>query len=255
MATTDILVTMVSDLKRALRKPAATRRWAMLIDTRKCIGCHACTVGCIAENGSPPGVIYRPVFEKEQGVFPKVTRTFVPRPCQHCDQPPCVAVCPTGGTATWKSTDGVSAGTVVIDYARCIGCGMCVPACPYKARSLDEGRYYSEQAPSVPAYEKRPVYESGGTWPRDVPKLPVGVARKCHFCVHRLEAGMLPTCTTTCIGRATYFGDESDPESAIAQAKAAQPVTTLTRVADATPLSGSAAFGPSPTRPRVYYIR
>jgi len=255
MEAADILVTMVDDLRRALRKPAAARRWAMLIDTRKCVGCHACTVGCIAENGSPPGVVYRPVFEQEDGVFPHVTRTFVPRPCQHCDSPPCVAACPLEGTATWKSTDGVSAGTVVIDYAQCIGCGACVPACPYKARTLDEGRYHSEHAPTVPAYEKRPVYESGRTWVRDVPKLPVGVARKCHFCVHRLESGMLPMCVTTCTGRATYFGDETDPESVLAQVKAANTVTTLTAVSDPTPITGAAAFGVSPTRPRVYYIR
>ncbi len=77
----DVLLRMQRELARALAKPANERRWIMVIDLRKCIGCHACTVGCIAENKLPPGVVYRPVIEEEIGEYPNVTRRFIPRPC------------------------------------------------------------------------------------------------------------------------------------------------------------------------------
>lgn len=254
MDSEDVLVTMQNDLKRALSRPASDRRWVMLIDTRKCVGCHACTAGCMAENALPPGVIYRPVFESESGTYPDVRRTFVPRPCQHCDEPPCVPVCPAEGKATWKSTTGVSAGLVMIDPAQCIGCGNCVSACPYQARSLDEGQYHAANAPSVPDLEKRPTEEYGVLRRRVDSQLPIGTARKCHFCLHRMQTGRLPMCVTTCIGRATYFGDEKDPASLVAIVKKASKITTMRSVEDATPITGHATFGKSPTAPRVYYI-
>ena len=97
MQNDDILIVMQKDLERALQKPEAERRWAMLIDLRKCVGCHACTVGCVSENKLPPGMYYRPVHEYEQGKYPQVTRTFLPRPCMQCDNPPCVDACPVKG--------------------------------------------------------------------------------------------------------------------------------------------------------------
>lgn len=254
METEDIILTMRTDLGRALGKADRDRRWAMLIDTRKCIGCHACTAGCVAENASPPGVVYRPVFEEERGTFPKVSRRFVPRPCMQCDRPPCVGVCPKEGKATWKSREGVSAGLVLIDYAECVQCDRCVRICPYKARRRDEGRYFSGRAPFVPAYEKRPSDEYGRRWRREPQSIRAGTARKCHFCLHRLKAGMLPMCTTTCNGRANYFGDLSDPDSLVARVKRANATATIRKVTDPAPLSGKAVFGGSMTEPRVYYI-
>ena len=88
------------------------RDWIMVIDLKKCVGCHACTVACVAENHLPPGVVYRPVFEQEVGTYPQVTRKFLPRPCLQCNNPPCVPVCPVN--ATYKREDGV----VPIDYNR-----------------------------------------------------------------------------------------------------------------------------------------
>ena len=105
----------------------------MVIDIAKCIGCHACTIGCVAENKLPPGVVYRVVLEEETGHYPQVRRRFVPRPCLHCQNPPCVKACPV--TATWKTEQG----TVVIDYNKCIGCRYCLVACPYAARTSDFG--------------------------------------------------------------------------------------------------------------------
>ncbi|MCL5884871.1 MAG: 4Fe-4S dicluster domain-containing protein [Deltaproteobacteria bacterium] len=256
MENVDILITMQEDLKRALKKPEKDRKLAMLIDMRKCSRCHACTAGCVAENASPPGILYRPVFEEEKGTFPKVKRLSIARPCMQCDDPPCVAACPNKGKgkATWKSSEGVSAGIVMINYEQCIGCGKCVPACPYRARALDSGKFHSENAPAVPEYEKRPSDEYGRKWERKPPHLPVGTARKCHFCLHRVKNGMLTMCTTTCTCRANYFGDESDPESLIAKVKKANKVVEITKVTDQDPQTGKVAFGKSATRPRVYYI-
>ncbi|MGQ9857360.1 MAG: 4Fe-4S dicluster domain-containing protein [Thermodesulfobacteriota bacterium] len=205
----DELAVMQEDLGRALGRPK--HRWAMLIDLRRCTACHACTAACVSEQKSPPGVMYRPVYEQELGKFPKVTRRFTPRLCNQCDDPPCVAACPNKGKATWKDKDGV----VMINYAQCIGCGRCVVACPYKARALDGGGFYTAGTPKLQDYEKAPSWEYGNKWAREEDELPVGTARKCHFCVHRLKAGMLPACVTTCPCRANFFGDPEDPQSLI----------------------------------------
>ena len=98
MEREDVLFTLQRDLEKALQKPPEKRRWGMLIDTRKCIGCHACTIGCVAEYKLPPGVVYRPVIDKESGTFPNVKRSFLPRPCFQCEKPSCVPVCPVNAT-------------------------------------------------------------------------------------------------------------------------------------------------------------
>ncbi len=192
---------MQDELAAALKKPLAERRWGMVIDRRKCVGCMSCTVACKAENGLPPGVVYRPVIEEEMGTYPAVGRRFTPRPCMQCENPPCVPVCPVH--ATYRQPDGV----VVIDYEQCIGCRYCITACPYGARGFDFGEYYTTRTPEVQPYELSPSHEYGKKWVRKGERSPVGNARKCQFCLHRLNAGMLPACVTTCIGGATYFGD------------------------------------------------
>ncbi len=208
----NVLLRMQADLRRALAKPVHQRRWVMVIDLRKCVGCYACTIACIAENKLPPGVVYRPVVEEEVGEYPNVTRRFLPLPCMQCDNPPCVPVCPVG--ATYKRADGI----VAIDYNQCIGCRYCIAACPYNHRTFDAGEFYTKGTPKVEDYEKIPNFEYGRKWPRKGDeKSPAGNARKCHFCIHRLEAGMLPACVTTCIGYATYFGDAKDPDSLVSE--------------------------------------
>jgi len=94
LAKEDVIFRMNTELKRALEKPASERHWVMVIDLRRCIGCHACTVACIAENKLPPGVVYRPVMIEEIGVYPNVTMKFLPKPCMQYDNPPCTPVCP-----------------------------------------------------------------------------------------------------------------------------------------------------------------
>ena len=220
----DVLIRMQRELVRAMNKPIEKRRWGMIIDTRKCVACHSCTVGCIMENKLPPGVVYRPVIDQEIGSYPNVSRRFLPRPCMQCDNPPCVPVCPV--KATWKRPDGV----VVIDYNVCIGCRYCITACPYQARTFDFGQNWDHNAAhgndgglaleTCRKYAQEPSFEYGTTWSRSegvIPKSPVGNARKCTFCVHRLEHRQLPMCVTTCLGRATLFGDLNDPATLVSQ--------------------------------------
>jgi Fe-S-cluster-containing dehydrogenase component len=195
-------------------------------------------------------VVYRPVVTEESGEFPNVRLKFTPRPCMQCEEPPCVPVCPV--TATWRRPDGVT----IVDYDKCIGCRYCLTACPYGARTSDFGRYYTEnEATGAPAGAERPLLgengaplewenrsngELGKAWDRSGHQSPMGNARKCTFCLHRLEAGQLPTCSTTCIGRANYFGDANDPDSLVSQLLAKEPTYTLL------PHKG--------TKPRVFYI-
>lgn len=208
----NLLLRMQADVRRAIGKPVEQRRWVMGIDVRKCVGCSACTVACAVENKLPPGMFYRVVLEETTGEYPDVRRRFFARPCLHCDNPPCVEPCPvTPVKATRKRPDGV----VEIDYETCIGCGLCVVACPYGARALDNGDFFTEGTPQRQAYEGVPAYEYGREWKRDGTSLPVSKARKCHFCLHRLEAGMLPACVTTCICNGVYVGDLNDPQSLI----------------------------------------
>lgn len=228
------LLRMQEDLLRALKKPRGMRKWSMVLDLRRCIGCSACTIGCKAENILPPGVVYRPVMDEEFGSYPRVTRRFTPRPCMQCDNPPCTPVCPV--TATYKREDGI----VVVDYNKCIGCRYCITACPYNARTADFGDAYTEGTPKLQDYEFRPTFEYKKKWPRKRGKSPIGNARKCHFCIHRIEIGLLPACVTTCIGGATYFGDNNDTDSLVSELIARPNIATLK------PELG--------TKPKVYYI-
>jgi Fe-S-cluster-containing dehydrogenase component len=242
----DVLLRMQRELKKAMAKPVEERSWVMVIDTRKCVGCHACTIACVAENNLPPGVVYRPVVTEEFGEYPNLQTRFTPRPCMQCDEPPCVPVCPVN--ATWKRPDGI----VAIDYDKCIGCRYCLIACPYGARTSDFGESYvagvadgSDETETVvfgaqAPWMEEPTHEYGKAWQREDHRSPEGNARKCHFCLHRLEVGQLPKCATSCIGRATYFGDANDPESLVNELIAANNVQTLL------PHKG--------TRPRVHYI-
>ena len=241
----DILIRMQAELRKALTKPMEERHWSMVINLRRCVGCHACTEACMSENKLPSGVIYRFVMDEEMGRYPNVSRRFTPRPCMHCDNPPCVKVCPVN--ATFKQADG----TVVIDYERCIGCRFCIVSCPYTARVMDFGDDYMKGTPEVSGLIVG--QEQGGVWghaanyeyavkhERGVKRdSPIGNARKCHFCLHRLENGMLPACVTTCIGRVNTFGDANDPDSLVSELIASSGIIQL-----------KAELG---TDPSVYYL-
>lgn len=186
-------------------------RYVMIADLRRCVGCQTCTAACKETNGTPPGVQWRRVLDLEAGEYPEVSRVFLPTGCQHCDEPPCMEVCPS--TATRKRADGI----VTIDYDICIGCGYCAISCPYEARykvdqadfAFGRGAIASEQARFDPAK--------------------IGVATKCTFCVDRIDAGIArgkvpgvdpeatPACANACLSGALRFGDIEDPDSAVSR--------------------------------------
>ena len=154
-------------------------RYAMVIDTRRCIGCHSCTVACKINNELPVDMIYNPVTTiGPVGIYPDLHMTHLPLLCMHCDNPPCVGCCPTG--ASQQREDGI----VWVDEAKCIGCKACVLACPYDART---------------------------------PNHQTGVVNKCDFCKDRVEEGLEPHCVKTCHQRARIFGDLDDPNSEVSK--------------------------------------
>ena len=115
--------------------------YGMLIDLKKCVGCHACSVACKEAHGTRPGVRRSRVDRVFEGTYPDVRKTAYPMLCMHCETAPCVEVCPQD--ATYKREDGI----VVIDKDKCIGCGSCQTVCPYDARHLaasEDGYFGSE---------------------------------------------------------------------------------------------------------------
>lgn len=185
-------------------------RWAMVADLRRCVGCQTCTAACKHANDTPPGVMWRRVLDLEFGEYPDVQRAFVPVSCQHCDDPPCLDVCPT--TATKKRPDGI----VTMDYDLCIGCAYCALACPYQARFKTEHPGFAFGTATEPEQARRDDARRA-------------VATKCTFCVDRIDAGLAqgltpgvdpaatPACVNSCIAQALAFGDLDDPASPVSQ--------------------------------------
>src|SRR6267142_2630621 len=160
-------------------------RYGFVIDQRKCIGCHACTVACKEENQVPLGVNRTWVKYIEKGTFPDTRRYFSVMRCNHCDNAPCVTICPT--VALYRRPDGI----VDFDGDRCIGCKSCMQACPYDALYID------------------PETQT---------------AAKCHYCAHRIEVSLEPACVIVCPVEAIVPGDLDDPNSRIARLVASQQV-------------------------------
>lgn len=205
--------------RQSAAAPASARkyRYGMVIDTRRCVGCRACVVACKAENKTPPGVSYTVVVEEALGNRPNDKPLFMTKPCFHCENPPCVPVCPVSATFK-REQDGI----VVIDYNRCIGCRYCITACPYGARYFDFGENYAQVAEETP-WATVPSPEYGQYKVRHGEASPVGNVRKCTFCLHLQDAegrydkaaGRWPACAKTCPGHAIHFGDFNDPESEV----------------------------------------
>lgn len=162
------------------------RQWAMVIDLRKCDGCKKCTEACQATHHLPQTFEWIKVFDMTDKTGAKY---FMPRPCMQCENAPCLRVCPVA--ATFKESDGV----VLVDQDRCIGCRMCMAACPYGARYFNYADPPQASNPFGHATPQFPVPQQKGT---------VG---KCMFCVHRTEDGQLPACVEACGMKAIYIGD------------------------------------------------
>lgn len=156
-------------------------RYAMLIDTRRCVGCYACRIACQMRNGLQDAEGFVRFEHYEGGTYPNPTSSIVPVQCMHCADAPCEKVCPTGATYITDS------GVVLVDEEKCIDCKYCVAACPYDVRTPIQGA-----APYVD---------------------------KCRFCFDGAKgAPDSPSCANTCITRCRTFGDVDDPESDISKA-------------------------------------
>jgi len=210
------------------------RRWAMAVDSKKCpTGCKECIEAChrahnVPDFGNPKDEVKWIWSEPFKDVFPGQEHRFIEeklkeRPilvlCNHCDNPPCVRVCPT--QATFKREED---GIVMMDYHRCIGCRFCIAGCPYGARSMnfrDPRPFIKKVNPQFPTRTK-------------------GVVEKCNFCEERLAQGLIPACVEACKDKALTFGDLENLQSEIRKIVQAQ--LTLRRKPE---------LG---TRPQVYYL-
>lgn len=155
-------------------------RFGMVIDLTRCIGCQSCTMNCVMENNLLPGK-FRTIVSEYEAYSKDGKRAAIaslPRLCNHCQSPACIEMCPTG--ASHQRSNGI----VKIDTKECIGCALCVDACPYHARYID---------------------------------LDILKADKCTFCDHRLKEGLLPSCVETCVGGVRIIGNLNDKNSNIRQ--------------------------------------
>lgn len=212
-------------------------RWGMVIDLKKCYGCNGCVIACKQEHFLPPGVFFNHVIMTEEGKFPNVKKLMYPTICNHCEDPVCVEVCPTG--ASYKREDGI----VAIDNSKCTGCQYCIMACPYDQRTFIESAnepYYEQGKSSLELIGEKLYPFNNGT------------VAKCTFCMERIDEGLkkglkpgidreaTPACVNTCYTDARYFGDLDDPDSIVSK---------LVRENQAFTLCPESGTGPS-----VYYF-
>ena len=203
-------------------------RYGMAINKTRCIGCQTCAYACKMQNGVSKDARWNRVLteggdvaDDAQGQYPNLSRTYLPVACQHCENPACLRVCPTG--ATYKDDKG----RVEIDYDKCIGCRMCMSACPYtgvRSFNWEEPKYALDFA----------------TGDADAAPHQKHVVEKCTFCYQRIAKGESPACMVPCPGRARFWGDLDDPESEVSQLIASREYKQLL------PEEG--------TRPSVYYL-
>jgi molybdopterin-containing oxidoreductase family iron-sulfur binding subunit len=175
----------------AVRTGIPGRKWVMVIDLAKCDGCKKCTEACSKCHFTPSDREWIKVFRMQDS--PHTAPYFFPKPCFHCDNPPCTKVCPVD--ATFKRQDGI----VLIDNERCIGCRFCMAACPYSTR------FFNWEKPQNPPEALAEPYSPERGYPRRV-----GTVEKCDFCPEMAAAGKLPHCVAGCPMAAIYYGDQNE---------------------------------------------
>jgi Fe-S-cluster-containing dehydrogenase component len=211
------------------RKGVPGRKWVMVQDLAKCDGCRKCTDACNKMHFMPPGREWIPVLVLRDS--PLEAPYFFPRPCFHCDDPPCTKVCPVN--ATYKTEDG----TVLVDNYRCIGCRFCIAACPYSVRCFNWGR------PDNTAMQEKRGYSPEWGYPRQV-----GTVEKCDFCPDMAAVGKLPACASGCPMGVIYFGDENEDAVTNSFGETLQLSKVLRQRA------GYRYLEELGTRPRCYYL-
>lgn len=229
-------------------------KYAYVIDLDRCMGCRSCMAACKVENNTQQGFYWMFVYKFEDGEYPDSRVSYLPRPCMHCDNAPCITVCPV--KARYKTKEGL----VLVNQETCIGCKYCIVACPYgvnyfNSKKPEDNQYYDWKKEGKNVYGSGSTGEAvGGMLPYKNPDLDKkyggrlvagdghfkGVVQKCTWCVHRLEKGLKPACVATCPVKALLFGDLEDPNSDVSKALAKKRAFRL--------------LEEKGTQPRVYYV-
>ena len=214
--------------REAAREGIEGRRFVMVIDLARCKNLRKCADACAKMHYLTPDKEWLKVLKMDEGEL--TSPYWQPTMCFHCDEPPCVKVCPVD--ATYKRSDGI----VLIDNIRCIGCRFCMVACPYSARTFD----WSE--PDIPEAVKNIPYSPETSCP---PRK--GTVSKCDFCPDTVREGKMPHCVTACPNGVFYFGDEN--EDAVSNGDVTVKLSDLLR-----DRGGYRFMEELGTRPRVYYL-
>jgi len=183
-----------------------TPKYAYVVDVGTCIGCRKCVGACKEENGTPEGIFWMDLLYPSDADY-----KYLPRPCMHCDNPPCTKVCPVN--ARYKRPEGF----VLTDFKRCIGCRYCQVACPYGVNYFNWKNPRSSQAPSSSPSSLAEYRDNDGRLTAGGGHY-TGVIEKCTWCIHRIEKGKpVPACVEICPVKALHFGDLNDPNSEVSQ--------------------------------------
>jgi molybdopterin-containing oxidoreductase family iron-sulfur binding subunit len=220
----------VKALKARGKEGLQGKKWVMVIDLSRCRNARKCVEACQSAHHLRPYEYHiNTLVMKESANTPEY---FMPKPCQHCDNPPCVSVCPVD--ATYKRQDGI----VLIDNERCIGCRFCMAACPYSARM------FHWQEPSQAENDKEKTYDVELNVPQKK-----GTISKCLFSADRIREGLLPYCVSACPNGVFYFGDEN--EDAVTNGTTKETVM-LSELLEKN--AGYRLHVELGTNPRVYYL-
>jgi len=220
----------LTELQKRGREGLEGHRWVMVIDLSRCRNARKCMEACQGAHQLRPEQHHINVLQMQDS--PTTAPYYMPKPCQHCDNPPCVSVCPVD--ATFKRADGI----VLIDNERCIGCRFCIAACPYSARIF---HWFD---PKDEELHKDHLYDVELNVPQKK-----GTISKCLFSADQLRVGKMPYCVSACPNGVYYFGDEN--EDAVTNGTTKETVRLSKLLRDN---AGHLLMEELGTKPRVYYL-